>query len=93
MRITAEISMYPLQETFVPRIKAFILALRTCDRLEIVSNQLSTQVRGEFDAVTGGINRCMQVAMEQEGTAVFVVKYLNADLPIATVPSIGSDPR
>ncbi len=90
MRITAEISLYPLQQEYIPRIKAFILALRAQDGLEVMTNQISTQVRGEFDSVTKAINHCMQASMEQEGTAVFVVKYLNVDLPIATAPGIGA---
>jgi len=88
MRITADISLYPLKEPFVPRIKEFILALRACDGLEIVTNQLSTQVCGEFDRVTEAIAHCMRIALEREGTAVLIVKYLNADLPIATAPVI-----
>jgi len=89
MRITAEISMYPLQESFVEGIREFILALRQQPGLEVVSNQLSTQVRGEFDNVTGAIDRCMRAGMARPGTVVFVVKYLNADLPIAEEPVVG----
>ena len=88
MRITAEISLYPLRENFVEDIRAFILRLRDEPGLEVISNQLSTQLRGEYDAVTGALNRCMRLSMEQAGTVVFVVKYLNADLDISTPPGI-----
>ncbi len=88
MRITAEISFYPLREAFVDDIRAFILQLRDEPGLEVVSNQLSTQLRGEYAAVTGALCRCMRRSMEQTGTVVFVVKYLNADLDISTPPGI-----
>ncbi len=88
MRITADISLYPLTETFVNDIKAFIHQLREQPGLEIVTNQLSTQVRGDYDAVTGAIQRCMRETMQADGTKVFVVKYLNADLDIASTPSV-----
>jgi hypothetical protein len=56
MRITADMSLYPLKDGPVPDIIAFIKALHGRPGIEIVSNQLSTQVRGEFDAVTGAVN-------------------------------------
>jgi uncharacterized protein YqgV (UPF0045/DUF77 family) len=86
MRITAEISLYPLNEQFTDDIKDFILRLRAEPGLEIVTNQLSTQLRGEFAAVTGALGRCMARSMEEGGPRVFVVKYVNADLPIASAP-------
>ena len=84
MNITAEISLYPLSESFVPPIADFIAALRREPGIEIVTNQMSTQVRGEFSAVTGALNRCMRASMDRHGTQVIVAKFVNADLPIAT---------
>ena len=42
MKITVDISMYPLDSNYIPPIKAFIRALREHEGLEIVTNQLST---------------------------------------------------
>jgi hypothetical protein len=93
MRITAEISLYPLNEHFVAAITDFILRLRREPGLEVITNQLSTQLRGEFGAVTGALARCMEGSMAGAGAMVFVVKYLNADLPIATPPGIDAHGR
>ena len=49
MIITADISMYPLDSDFIPPITEFIKRLRSFPGLEIVINQLSTQLRGEFE--------------------------------------------
>jgi len=88
MRITAEMSLYPLKDGPVPEIIDFIRELRSRDGIETVSNQLSTQLRGELDAVTSAINRCMRQAMEAPNTVVLVVKYLNVDLEIGRAPTL-----
>jgi uncharacterized protein YqgV (UPF0045/DUF77 family) len=88
MIITADISMYPLDENFIEPITKFIKQLRTYDGLEIVTNQLSTQVKGDFDQVGAAINDCIRVSMEGEQKVVFVTKFLNADLDISNLPQI-----
>ena len=88
MRIVAEMSLYPLKDGAVPDIIDFIRDLQGQDDIEIVSNQLATQIRGEFDAVTTAINRCMQRAMTAPNTVVLVVKYLNVDLEIGRAPTL-----
>ena len=47
---------------------------------------MSTQLRGDYDAVTGAIHECMRGAMSALDKVVVVVKYLNIDLPIAGEP-------
>ena len=88
MKITADISMYPLDSNYIPSIKTFILRLRTFPGLEIVTNQLSTQLRGEFDQVTTALNTCMRERMTGEQKVVFVTRYLNSDLEIGKPPDI-----
>lgn len=88
MKITLEISMYPLDQDYKPPIKAFVRELRGQDGLEIVTNQMSTQVRGEFDAVMGAINACMKRRMSEDGKVIFVMKCLNGDLEIQRPPRI-----
>ena len=88
MKITVDISMYPLDSDFVPTIKAFILRLRTFPGLEIVTNQLSTQLRGEFDQVTAAINTCIHQSMSGEQKVVFITRYLNSELEIGRMPNI-----
>ena len=88
MKITVDISMYPLDADYKPAIKAFIRKLREFPGLELVTNQLSTQVRGDFDAVTAAITECMRESMDGEQRVVFVARYLNADLDIASLPDI-----
>jgi len=90
MRITAELSLYPLAPDFVGHITDFIVELRREPGLEIVTNQMSTQVRGEFDAVLAAVSRCTRASMERVHPVVLVAKFLNADLEIATTPTVGA---
>lgn len=88
MKITVDISLYPLDSNYLPPIKDFIRRLRTCEGLELVTNQLSTQVRGEFEQVTAALNSCMQESMKSGQKMVFVTRYLNSDLEIGRLPRI-----
>ena len=88
MNIVADLSLYPLKDGPIPDIIEFIKEMREQGAIEIVSNQLSTQLRGEFEAVTGAINHCMRQAMVASNTVVLVVKYLNVDLEIGRAPSL-----
>ena len=89
MKITVDISMYPLDSDYKPPIKKFIRRLRTYPDLEIVTNQLSTQLCGDFAVVTAALNNGMQETMKQDGRVVFVTRYLNAGLDISSAPDIG----
>ena len=62
--------------------------MREIDGLEIVTNQLSTQIRGEFSVVTDAINECMRESMASNRKVVFVTRYLNSDLDIGRLPHI-----
>jgi uncharacterized protein YqgV (UPF0045/DUF77 family) len=88
MKIVADMSLYPLKEGPVPDIIEFIRELQLQTGIEIVSNQLTTQVRGEFEAVTGAVKHCMHKAMMAPNTVVLVVKYLNIDVDIDSRPSL-----
>lgn len=88
MKIVADMSLYPLRDGPVPTIIEFIQELQGQEGIQIVTNQLGTQLHGEFEAVTGAITSCMRKAMEASNTVVLVVKYLNVDLEIDRAPSL-----
>ena len=92
MNIVAEMSLYPLKDRPIPTIIGFIEELREQGGMEIVSNQLSTQLSGPFEAVTGAINRCMEKVMaSSDGTVVLVVKYLNVEKELGRAPTLTPD--
>ena len=89
MEIGVEISLYPLQENFALRVKAFLDRLRAAGRFKIVTTSLSTQLFGEYDEVAAALTREMRAAFA-EGTgegaegaskAVFVLKLFGPLAP------------
>ena len=89
MRITAELSLYPLaSEEPIARITGFVRDLRAQPAIEVLTNQMSTQLRGELEDVQRAVDTCMKVVMESGDRVVLVAKYLNADLPIDSLPQI-----
>jgi uncharacterized protein YqgV (UPF0045/DUF77 family) len=88
MNITVDVSLYPLVENYKPEIKNFIRQLRGYSDLELVTNQLSTQIRGDADLVMAALNKCMLTSMQCGEKVVFVARYLNANLDISVNPDI-----
>ena len=91
MNIVAEMSLYPLKDGPIPTIISFIKTLRKQEGIEIVTNQLSSQVSGSFEAVTAAVNRCMKTVMETQDTVVLVVKYLNVEKELDRPPTLTPD--
>lgn len=86
MRVTAEISLYPLTSDFLPRIESFIRNVEASGRLEVVVNQMSTQLRGELRDVIEAVERGIERSFADGKPEVLVAKFLNADLPVAQPP-------
>ncbi|GHA18271.1 hypothetical protein GCM10008090_29820 [Arenicella chitinivorans] len=79
MMLSVEISMYPLQDEYKPKIKAFLDQLNQANDVDIRTSNMSTRVFGEFEQVTQLLNSAMRHSMQQFGKIVFVCKYLEGD--------------
>jgi uncharacterized protein YqgV (UPF0045/DUF77 family) len=90
MRVTAEMSLYPLQGQPIEKILAFIETMKGDSRLEVVVNQMSTQVRGELSAVMGTITAAIERSFAGGGSQALVLKILNADLNVGEPPILES---
>ena len=80
MRVAVDISLYPLDRDFIPPIKDVIDRLNARDSLEVVTNPMSTQIRGEYDDVMQALNAEIRGTFEQLPKAVFAIKILNNPL-------------
>ena len=80
MRVAVDISLYPLADDFLPPIKDVIERLNANSSVEIVTNAMSTQIRGEYDEVMAALNQEIKTTFEQSPKAVFVIKILNNPL-------------
>ena len=79
MNITAELSLYPLTENYVPTIKSYIAALHACTDIEVRTHALSTEIFGEYQQVMTAVQQATLHVFEQDPSAVLVAKYLNRD--------------
>ena len=80
MRIAVDISLYPLDKNFLPPIQDVIERLNMHESLEVVTNPMSTQIRGEYYAVMRALNQEIRVSFEQMPKGVFAIKILNNPL-------------
>lgn len=77
MRVAVDISLYPLTEDFIPPIKDVIARLNACPDVEVITNPMATQLRGDYEAVMDALRNEVRKTFEQLPHAVFTVKILN----------------
>ena len=77
MKVALDISLYPLADDFIPPIQDVIERLNQHDGISVVTNPMSTQLRGEFDEVMSALQQEVKTTFEQTPKAVFAIKILN----------------
>jgi len=82
LKLTAELSLYPLQDNYLDVIKTFIDAAREFNDLTIITNAMSTQVCGDYDRVLALIGRGLKTSYEKFGRQVLVCKLIPGELAI-----------
>jgi uncharacterized protein YqgV (UPF0045/DUF77 family) len=80
MTVAVDISLYPLQEDFEPPILDFIHHLRQVTGVQVHTNQLTTQISGEYTLVMDTLRDAMGHTFQQGGTYSFVIKVLNVNI-------------
>jgi len=80
MRVAVDISLYPLADDFIPPIKDVIERLNANSSVDVVTNAMSTQIRGDYDVVMAALNQEIKKTFDQCPKAVFAIKILNNPL-------------
>ena len=80
MRVAVDISLYPLAEEFLTPIQDVIRRLNDHESVEVETNAMSTQLRGEYDDVMNVLEREIKRTFEQVPKAVFAIRILNNPL-------------
>jgi uncharacterized protein YqgV (UPF0045/DUF77 family) len=80
MKISVEISMYPLETEYGTRILQFVGRLKNYPDLLVKPNTMSTQIFGEYESVMKALTSEMRVAFDSENPAVMVMKFASVDL-------------
>ncbi len=81
MRMTAEISMYPLCEDLIPKIDAVIAKLNTYAEIDVHTFTTATTLTGEYEAVMAAISETIAWSYAEHGKAVFVTKFIPGYAP------------
>ncbi len=79
MKISIDISYYPLKVEFKTPIKGFIKRLQTYKDINVLRNGMSTQVFGEYDEVMKIITKEIKKSFEIP-SSIFILKMVNSDL-------------
>ena len=79
MQISIEISLYPLSENFISPIENFISRLKKYDSIEVRTNNMSTQLFGEFDDLIKILKVEMEKTFKNETNSAFNLKIVNGD--------------
>jgi uncharacterized protein YqgV (UPF0045/DUF77 family) len=76
MEISVDISMYPLQKEFEAPILAFIDQLEKEPSVEVVRNELSTQIHGEYKKIMSLLEQEMYSVFTEIPDSIFVLKLV-----------------
>ncbi|MBT8343790.1 MAG: hypothetical protein HKP62_08925 [Sulfurovum sp.] len=77
MQISVDISLYPLKELgYEEPILAFIAALEKEPNVDIVRNELSTQIHGEYAIIMQLLDKEIYSVFEEIPDSVFVLKLV-----------------
>lgn len=80
MKAKIDISLYPLNEDFIKIIKHFISQLHTYEGITVETNQLSTQIFGDYDQIMGLLTgELKEVFLQHRAVAVLKVIGVNED--------------
>lgn len=81
MQVALDISLYPLDREFLPSIQDVIERFHAYDELDVTTNPMSTQIRGDYDDVMRALSTEMKTTFERLPKAVFALRILNNPLP------------
>ena len=82
LKLTAELSLYPLQQDYIPIIKSFIDDLLQESDIEIARNAMSTQICGDYDRIFEIVSHVLGKSVNAFGKQVLVCKFIPGDLGI-----------
>ncbi|MBV1911358.1 MAG: thiamine-binding protein [Kangiellaceae bacterium] len=80
MKISVELSLYPLDDDFLSIIQDIVKRLNDDSRVNCYTNTMSTQIFGELNDTMTVLTEIIGYSFKQYGKQVFVAKILNSDV-------------
>lgn len=78
MKISVELTLLPLQDSFEPVIIHFIQRLRISG-FRVMENPLSTQIYGDYNHLMSYLTREIKTVFEEEENVVLTMKIVKSD--------------
>ena len=79
MKLSAELTLTPLKDDFIPTIKSFIKSIRE-SKFTVLENPLSTQIYGDFDDLMTFLIPEIKAVFEKEDAIIIQIKLVKGDL-------------
>ena len=76
MQISVDISLYPLQGEYLATIQNFIEMLKNQPNIDVVCNELSTQIHGDYHIIMDLLKKEIYEVFEQIPHSVFAIKLI-----------------
>ena len=80
MQVSVDLSLYPLQDDYIPVIIDFIHRVQAHEGVDVVRNQMTTQLFGEYGRVMAVLTEELRHSFETHGNSVIVAKIVNGDV-------------
>ena len=80
MKMSIDMSLYPLAEDYKPAIRDFIDRVGSYEGVAIKRNDLATQLFGDYDQIMDILKIEIKRSWKTYGKGIFVVKFLMDDL-------------
>lgn len=80
MKMSIDMSLYPLADDYIPAIKEFIDRISGYEDIEVKRNDLATQLFGDYDQIMDMLKVEIRRSWETHGKGIFVIKFLMDDL-------------
>lgn len=78
MKLSAELTLTPLKDDFIPTIKNFIKSIRE-SKFTVLENPLSTQIYGDFDDLMTFLIPEIKAVFEKEDAVILQIKLVKGD--------------
>jgi len=78
MKVSVDISLYPIKNEYQKPILDFIAELRASE-FKVIENDLSTQIFGEYDMVMPFLNSKIKDVFFDDNLYIFVLKIIKGD--------------
>ena len=76
MKLSVELTMYPLEDDYIPAIDRIIEKLNSFEGIKVQTFPTATILTGDYDQVLDALKESLRWSVEACGKAVFVSKFL-----------------